>query len=292
MPHNDSADAEALREAYKALQALEPSEKLQAVRWLMTKDISINDLYRDSNQDFLNDPGMVDDYCETLRDSIFNGWWDEEGLKWLQQVAFKAGREEIVKSPVDEMISKIDEVLDVPPPYHQHVKFSQDEKDIVAAVLIGEAGGERDPGMQAVMNVIMNRAKKPERFVSTVLRRRHFAMFNSATGNASGVNYDIVRSIVSDYKKHPCWNKAQILVSQATHGELPDVTEGATHYYSCKMPKAPLWAQEMKETTRIGNHIFMKEEPSIPRKFSTGSKTKPLFPVRPLKLGFPTSEYR
>jgi spore germination cell wall hydrolase CwlJ-like protein len=42
-------------------------------------------------------------------------------------------------------------------------------------------------------------------------------------------------------------------------GKLPDPTNGATHYYATKMPKAPAWAAKAKKTLILGHHVFFKE---------------------------------
>ncbi len=144
-------------------------------------------------------------------------------------------------------------------PYVEKEVISQRDKDIVASCLIGEAGGEGRAGMIAVMNVIQNRAKTSDRFVSTVLKRKQFSMFNQATEN--GINEDILNQVIERSKNHPCWSQALEISNKAWNGMLKDSTHGATHYYALngmKNKQPPYWANSMKETCKIGNHTFLK----------------------------------
>ena len=64
----------------------------------------------------------------------------------------------------NRLVEKILEQVDVPA-YVQQFDLSDREKDILATLLVKEAGGEKDyiTGMAAVMNVIVNRAKNNPR---------------------------------------------------------------------------------------------------------------------------------
>lgn len=120
--------------------------------------------------------------------------------------------------------------------------------DIIAATLVGEAGGEGREGMQAVMNVIMNRAKGDiTKAPKVCLKHKQFSMWNGKQ----------VNDIVPSAKKHKKWNEAVELVNMAKAGKLNDITGGADFYYNPKLAK-PDWAKIFTKTTTIGNHIFYK----------------------------------
>ena len=121
--------------------------------------------------------------------------------------------------------------------------------NIIAATLIGEAGGEGKNGMQAVLNVIMKRSKNDfEKASGVCLARKQFSMWNGVKDKSK---------IISKNSHHPKWKEALELVEQAKKGTLQDITKGASSYYAHKKV-TPYWASSMDETVVIGNHTFMK----------------------------------
>lgn len=135
--------------------------------------------------------------------------------------------------------------------------------DVVAATIIGEAGGEGNDGMKAVKNVLQNRAsKRGTSLAGEALRPKQFSMWNKAT---SGVNsatdfnqkdrISKIQSIIDMYKKHPKWNIAITLAKT----KIKDITGGATKYYASGGRHAidpPYWAKNWKDSIIIGNHTF------------------------------------
>jgi hypothetical protein len=121
-------------------------------------------------------------------------------------------------------------------------------EEIVAATLIGEAGGEGDEGMQAIMNVIMNRATNDFTHASAVcLKKSQFSMWNGKQSSTDNV--------VASAKSHSKWNKAVELVKKAEAGKLEDITGGADFYFNPKKAM-PEWAKKFIKTKVIGNHVF------------------------------------
>jgi hypothetical protein len=51
---------------------------------------------------------------------------------------------------------------------------------------------------------------------------------------------------------------AEMLVTQALIGQLPDITDGATNYYSLRMAAPPKWAASMTQTVIIEGQAFFK----------------------------------
>lgn len=157
---------------------------------------------------------------------------------------------------------------------------------IVVTTLWGEARGEGEKGMQAVMNVIMNRANG--NFNQTrgiVLAHKQFSMWNNIS------NAEVVAAhVVEKYKNDKSWKMATHIVDLAESGKLPDITGGATSYFNPQKPEstwveteikkigeksgeimvAPSWAGRMNCTVVIKNHIFLK--PIIEKKSSIKKK--------------------
>ena len=143
---------------------------------------------------------------------------------------------------------------------------------IVAATLWGEARGEGEIGMQAVMNVIMNRAKGDfSKASKIVLKPKQFSMWNKIPDpEASALNLarEIRRTKPQD---EASYMKAIEIVDKAATGKLPDITDGATFYVSPKKA-SPDWAKKMIKTKTIGNHDFYKK----PSKISEGITQEPM----------------
>ena len=120
---------------------------------------------------------------------------------------------------------------------------------VVAATLVGEAGGEGIEGMHAVLNVIMNRAKNDFSKAGAVcLKKKQFSMWNGKDRNA----------VITKAQKHPNWKQALLLIKDAQQGgRLKDITSGATFYYAQKKV-TPSWLPAMQKTVVIGNHTFCK----------------------------------
>lgn len=135
--------------------------------------------------------------------------------------------------------------------------------DVLAALLVKEAGGERDyiAGMAAVMNTIAARAKKnPANYISVALKPKQFSAFNSIKNQQDLVN------VVNQTKKHPNFDAAKDMVISAAAGTLPNLIGPATHYHVTKGPSTvkPSWTSPQyggknplaTPTTTVGSHTF------------------------------------
>ena len=121
--------------------------------------------------------------------------------------------------------------------------------DIVVATIIMEAGGEYHRGsLEAVYEVIVNRAKKRKMTLAEeCLQKWQFSCWN---GKAHGIKS--LEATITKAKKHPRWDVAQSILGTTTN-----YTNGADHYYADYI-KAPYWAASMTQTVKIGKHIFFK----------------------------------
>jgi len=127
--------------------------------------------------------------------------------------------------------------------------------EAVAAVIVREAGGEGQRGMQAVANVIANRANNKTPF-EVVNRKWQFSCVNSITVTKS----DTWENVIAKSKRHRKWFDALELAKKVENKNLLDITNGATHYYAPKKVKTnPSWAAKIEYKTTIGNHKFYRE---------------------------------
>ncbi len=129
------------------------------------------------------------------------------------------------------------------------VDMTENQADILARTIYGEARGEGARGMQAVANVIMNRVKDGSWYGASVkdvcLKPYQFSCWNQNDPNRA-----IILSATDAQLK-----QARKIAEQAINGTLEDITGGATHYYADSIA-APYWAASMRQTTKIGHHIF------------------------------------
>ncbi|MEX0323222.1 MAG: cell wall hydrolase [Puniceicoccaceae bacterium] len=127
-------------------------------------------------------------------------------------------------------------------------------RQIIASVLILEAADQGVDGMQAVLNVIDNRANgNPAKALGQVARRKAFTSLNSVTSQRNPDYSPALRRAQRDHM----WQTAMSMVDSYSRGHhLPDLTRGATHY--CIDPPAS-WQRQMTFTVQIGAHNFFRE---------------------------------
>lgn len=120
------------------------------------------------------------------------------------------------------------------------------EKEVIAAVLILEAGGESDiRAMPAVFEVIKNRAKdKRKTWLEICIQKKQFSCLNNLSPETA----------LQKAKSHVKWSIALDIVSK---NKQTDYVKGAKYYYADYI-SPPGWSKEMRETVRIGRHIFLK----------------------------------
>lgn len=124
------------------------------------------------------------------------------------------------------------------------------EIDLLARTIWGEARGEGQTGMQAVANVIMNRVEKGGWYGATVqdvvLKKWQFSTWNEGDPNRQKA-LDVTTA-------DPSFWAAKKIASLAYNGQLDDITGGAVNYHARSV--SPYWANTMTQTAVIGNHIF------------------------------------
>jgi len=131
---------------------------------------------------------------------------------------------------------------------------------IVIATLYGEARGEGEAGMQAVLNVLMNRAKGDfSKVKGLALAPKQFSLWNDVKNPAStaiALGKQVRDKEIQGTDK-AMYLKAAGLVDQAMKGTLKDITGGAQFYFNPSIVNPP-WAKKMKKTASIGHHDFYK----------------------------------
>ena len=135
-------------------------------------------------------------------------------------------------------------------------------KDIVAATVVDEAGGESDIGMQAVLNVILNRGNGNIKDAAVAsLKKMQFSGWNNVARNSSSIS-----KFIDKKKRHPKYQRALEMVTLAQDGKLSDVTNGADHFLNPVLTKKwnkgrlPSWYTKNRDkiTKVIGKHEFLK----------------------------------
>jgi spore germination cell wall hydrolase CwlJ-like protein len=143
-----------------------------------------------------------------------------------------------------------------------------EEVDILARTLLGEARGEGDAGMAAVAAVVANRVGRGARyarkwgrphplygdgtFKSACLAKKQFSCWN-----ANDRNRDFIAGL--DLAQYP---GATGIAEATVAGTVTDTTGGATHYLTeAAFLASPddHWCRKNPPLCQIGSHLFFKE---------------------------------
>jgi spore germination cell wall hydrolase CwlJ-like protein len=131
------------------------------------------------------------------------------------------------------------------------------EVEVLARTLYGEARGEELAGIEAVASVILNRvafARSRGRYwwgndiKSVCLKPAQFSCWNKADPNR--------KKLLALSPRDPAYRLCKRIAKRAVAGDLPDPTEGATHYHTHAVD--PFWARGHVPVAEIGNHLFYK----------------------------------
>lgn len=125
--------------------------------------------------------------------------------------------------------------------------------DYMARTAWGEARGEGQAGMQAVINVIMNRVKAGGWYGTTpkdvCLKKSQFSVWNKNDPNYT--------KMLAVDEKDSSFKMAKALATLAYNGQLADITNGATNYLALgSLSSVPSWVTKMEQVASIGNHTF------------------------------------
>ena len=125
--------------------------------------------------------------------------------------------------------------------------------DLMARTMWGEARSEGVEGMRAVGHVIKNRRDQQTYFgksiVDVVTNDKQFSAWNIGDPNRE--------KLLSVTDRDPLFAEALEIAKGILDGALPDITDGADHYYSSFI-SAPYWAEKMTFIKQIRNHLFFR----------------------------------
>jgi hypothetical protein len=137
-------------------------------------------------------------------------------------------------------------------------------EEVVAATLVDEAGGEKNPtdGMHAVLNVIMNRSKGNIRQAAIeCLKPKQFSGWNKVNKKDA----ESIKQFIDSKRSHTQFKNALSLVDKAKSGSLKDITKGANHFLNIQLTKQqrkggnlPSWYDSSKVVADFGKHTFLK----------------------------------
>ena len=115
----------------------------------------------------------------------------------------------------------------------------------IAEAVYFEARGDGELGMQAVANVIMNRAKSSgDSPYDVIVKPKQFSYLSRS---------DLTIYDLDSYKS------ALRIAALATSGMLPDITDGSNHYVAPKrLASMPKWANDMEHTVVVLDHHFFR----------------------------------
>jgi spore germination cell wall hydrolase CwlJ-like protein/8-oxo-dGTP pyrophosphatase MutT (NUDIX family) len=231
-------------------------------------------IFEDEEFEYYNYVGIVnDEFDPTLNWENDEYVWVEYG-DWPDPLHF--GMEKTLihgRNKLESIISKYknkevkEDVYTPPPAIVQHQPAKPPPKEIqtakklndayvVTATIWGEARGEGYQGMQAVMNVIMNRAKGNFQTArNVVLSPKQFSIWNDIS-NPEQYSVNLAKKAASNaLKDDKSYKQALHIVHQAMTGNLKDITDGATFYFNPKLAQ-PKWAKKLRFIKKIGNHDF------------------------------------
>ena len=135
----------------------------------------------------------------------------------------------------------------------QVLKDDNEQIDVMARTAWGEARGEGATGMQAVLNVIMNRTKKGSWYGATPAEVCH----KKAQFSCWNLNDPNRERMLAVTESDANFRTAKSLAKSAYAGTLPDITNGATHYLNpAALSSLPSWTRSLTKTAQLGNHVF------------------------------------
>lgn len=124
------------------------------------------------------------------------------------------------------------------------------ERDLYIRTLIGEAGNQPADGQAAVAHVIRNRLLSGQfggNLNSVITAPKQFSTWNP--GNPAGI---MARNVPTD---SPQYQRMGQIVDSVNGGQIPDPTNGATHFYNPAIAR-PDWGVNLSNSRQLGDHVF------------------------------------
>ncbi len=130
------------------------------------------------------------------------------------------------------------------------LEIPSEDVDIMARTLYGEARGESAQGKATVGGVTRNRTARPAwpSGIAAVCQQP----WQFSCWNAGDPNLPQLRSVTT---ANPVFAECVEIANQVVSGSIPDVTNGADHYYANYI-SPPNWAKGETPVAQIGVHLF------------------------------------
>ena len=154
--------------------------------------------------------------------------------------------------PIEFVVPPPAHVQTVDKPAYSFAGFAKKDQmrrvEAVVACIVLEAAGEGRTGMEAVNEVIHNRAKKQHKSLyDIVTAHKQFSCFNAG-----------VDAAIKKAKHDPHFKSRWDLAIQILQAPLTNHTNGATYYHTTKIQ--PYWVKDLVdkgyETVTVGHHKF------------------------------------
>ncbi|WP_420548997.1 cell wall hydrolase [Curvivirga sp.] len=135
--------------------------------------------------------------------------------------------------------------------------LNNEEVDVLARTIWGEARGEQLSGMEAVASCVMNRVAKSQargghwwgnNVVDVCKKPYQFSCWNKDDPNLT--------KMLEVNEEDKVFASAKRIAKRALRGSLADSTNGATHYHAAQI--LPWWAKGRTPIAGIGRHKFYK----------------------------------
>lgn len=144
-----------------------------------------------------------------------------------------------------------------PPPVIKPPILTDQDIDVLARTIWGEARGETLAGQEAVANVVLNRVKvaqqRGQMWWGNTIRDVCRKPYQFSCWNHNDPNYIKLTHVT---EQDPLFAQCVRIARRAVHGALADRTKGATHYHGDYI--MPDWARGQNPTVLIGRHVFYR----------------------------------
>jgi len=136
--------------------------------------------------------------------------------------------------------------------------MQNDDADILARTIYGEASGEKLDGQEAVASVVLNRLRFAKQkggwwwgnsIMQICLKPLQFSCWN-----ANDVNREKIEKVSFEDKS---FKLARRIALRAIAGLLKDKTRGSTHYHTKNI--RPKWSIGKIPAAQIGSHFFYND---------------------------------
>ena len=144
------------------------------------------------------------------------------------------------------------------------IDYTEDDVELLARTIYGEARDQGEEGMAAVGNVVINRLNKKSWYGDSIQEiiklPEQFSLYNAETKPdkyPKDQNYiDTMNATTDD----PYFVQSMEIARGILDGSIKDNTDGATHYFNPDKAD-PVWkdSPKMKSIKKIGNHSFYLE---------------------------------